>query len=151
MEIAANQATHGGEPAMFGTILLAVDGSKPTEKAVELAARIAKADGDEIVVVHVTERPPHRGFPPRATSRGTEGRSSSPSSTPRTWRLRARVDLRHTMYGSAARLILDAAKEHGAGLIVMGSRGHSDLAALLLGSVAHKVLHLSACPVLIAR
>ena len=31
---------------MFGTILLAVDGSKPAEKAVELAARIAKADGD---------------------------------------------------------------------------------------------------------
>jgi nucleotide-binding universal stress UspA family protein len=29
---------------MFGTILLAVDGSKPAEKAVELAARIAKAD-----------------------------------------------------------------------------------------------------------
>jgi nucleotide-binding universal stress UspA family protein len=29
---------------MFGTILLAVDGSKPAEKAVELAARIAKAE-----------------------------------------------------------------------------------------------------------
>jgi nucleotide-binding universal stress UspA family protein len=55
------------------------------------------------------------------------------------------------MYGSAARLILDAANEHGAGLIVMGSRGHSDLEALMVGSVAHKVLHLSACPVLIAR
>jgi nucleotide-binding universal stress UspA family protein len=55
------------------------------------------------------------------------------------------------MYGCAARLILDAAKEHGAGLFVMGSRGHSDLAALWVGSVAHKVLHLSACPVLIAR
>ena len=48
---------------MFGTILLAVDGSKPTEKAVELVARIAKADGDEIVVVHMTERPPIGGPP----------------------------------------------------------------------------------------
>jgi hypothetical protein len=74
---------------MFGTILVAVDGSKPAEKAVELAARIAKADGDAIVVVHVTERLPARDVqpPPRATSRMTEGRSSSPSSTPRTWRL----------------------------------------------------------------
>ena len=53
---------------MFGTILVAVDGSKPAEKAVEPAARIAKTDGDAIVVVHVTERlaardvqPPPRG------------------------------------------------------------------------------------------
>ena len=75
---------------MFGTILLAVDGSKPAEKAVELAARIAKAAGDAIVVVHVTERLPYREVqppPPEGTSRRTEGRSSSPSSTPRTWRL----------------------------------------------------------------
>lgn len=76
METAANQATHGGEPAMFGTILLAVDGSKPAEKAVELAARIAKAAGDEIVVVHVTERLPYREVqppPPRAPRGGPRG------------------------------------------------------------------------------
>ncbi|HEV8650268.1 MAG TPA: universal stress protein [Actinomycetes bacterium] len=36
-------------------------------------------------------------------------------------------------------------------MIVMGSRGRTDLAALVLGSVAHKVLHLSDRPVLIAR
>jgi nucleotide-binding universal stress UspA family protein len=64
METAANQATHGGEPAMFDTILVAVDGSKPAEKAVELAARIAKADGDAIVVVHVTESLPYREVQP---------------------------------------------------------------------------------------
>ena len=141
---------------MFGTILLAVDGSEPAEKAVELAARIAKADGDEIVVVHVTERLPYREVqpPPEGHLEGDRGAIQLAEQYTKDLEaagLRAGVDLRHTMYGSAARLILDAAKEHGAGLIVMGSRGHSDLAALLLGSVAHKVLHLSECPVLIAR
>ena len=141
---------------MFGTILVAVDGSKPAEKAVELAARIAKADGDAIVVVHVTERLPARDVQPPPEGHLEDDRGAIQLAEQYTkdleaGGLRARVDLRHTMYGSTARLILDAANEHGAGLIVMGSRGHSDLAALLVGSVAHKVLHLSECPVLIAR
>ena len=129
----------------------AVDGSKPAERAVELAARIAKADEDAIVVVHVTERLPYREVQP--PPEGTEGDQLAEQYAKdlEAAGLGARVDLRHTMYGCAARLILDAAKEHGAGLFVMGSRSHSDLAALLVGSVAHKVLHLSACPVLIAR
>jgi nucleotide-binding universal stress UspA family protein len=38
-----------------------------------------------------------------------------------------------------------------ADLIIMGSRGLSDFEALLLGSVAHKVVHYAHCPVLIVR
>ena len=40
---------------MFRTIVLAVDGSKYSEKAVELAKRLATATSDEVVVTHVTE------------------------------------------------------------------------------------------------
>ena len=103
---------------MFGTILVAVDGSKPAEKAVELAARIAKADGDAIVVVHVTERLPYREVQPPPEGHLEDDRGAIQLAEQyvkdlEAAGLRARVDLRHTMYGSTARLILDAANEHG--------------------------------------
>ena len=107
---------------MFDTILLAVDGSKPAEKAVELAARIAKADGDAIVVVHVTESLPYREVQPPPEGHPEDDRGAIQlaeryAKDLEAGGLRARVDLRHTMYGSTARLILDAANEHGAGLM----------------------------------
>jgi nucleotide-binding universal stress UspA family protein len=39
----------------------------------------------------------------------------------------------------------------GADLIVMGSRGRSRLAGVVLGSVAGSVIHHASCPVLVAR
>ena len=47
--------------------------------------------------------------------------------------------------------ILAEAEESGASLIIMGSRGLSDLKGLLVGSTTHKVLHLGRLPVLIVR
>jgi nucleotide-binding universal stress UspA family protein len=55
------------------------------------------------------------------------------------------------VYGRAARVILELASAEGADVIVLGSRGLSDLAGLVLGSVTHKVLHLAHCPVLVVR
>lgn len=53
--------------------------------------------------------------------------------------------------GHAAEEIMRAAVEGGADLIVAGSRGHSALERLLLGSVARDVLLHAACSVLIVR
>jgi nucleotide-binding universal stress UspA family protein len=65
--------------------------------------------------------------------------------------VKARTELRSSQYGAIAGVLTDAAEELDAGLVVMGSHGRGDLTALLLGSVAHKVLRLSRRPVLIAR
>ena len=50
-----------------------------------------------------------------------------------------------------AQQYIDAAASQGANLIVMGSRGLSDVAGLFLGSVTHKVIRLAKAAVLIDR
>ena len=49
------------------------------------------------------------------------------------------------VYGDPASEILAQAKAAKADMIVMGSRGLSDLKGLLVGSVSHKVMHLADC------
>ncbi|MCK5672962.1 MAG: universal stress protein, partial [Spirochaetales bacterium] len=44
------------------------------------------------------------------------------------------------------KVISETAKIEGINLIIMGSRGKSDLAGLILGSTTHKVLHTAPCP-----
>ena len=65
--------------------------------------------------------------------------------------VKAHGDVRITLFCYAARNIVDDAIEHDANGIVIGSRGRSDLAGFILGSTAHKVIHLTDRPVLIVR
>ena len=51
----------------------------------------------------------------------------------------------------AAKVISETAGIEKINLIIMGSKGKSDLAGLVLGSTAHKVLHTAPCPVLVVR
>ena len=53
--------------------------------------------------------------------------------------------------GDPARTILATAEARGANLIVIGSRGLSDLGGLFVGSVSHKVNHLSGITVITVR
>jgi nucleotide-binding universal stress UspA family protein len=57
----------------------------------------------------------------------------------------------HINEGPAIDEILDLAEEIGANLIVLGSRGHSTVERLVLGSVSEGVVHHAHCPVLVLR
>jgi nucleotide-binding universal stress UspA family protein len=53
-----------------------------------------------------------------------------------------------TTAGGAAHAIADAAKDAGADLIVVGTRGQGPISGLLLGSVTNRLLHVAPSPVL---
>lgn len=57
----------------------------------------------------------------------------------------------HVRIGNAAAEIADCARELGCDAIVMGTRGLGRVANLVLGSVAHKVVHLAGVPVTLVR
>jgi nucleotide-binding universal stress UspA family protein len=140
---------------MFRTIVLAVDGSKHSEKAVELAKRLAMATNDEVVITHVTELLPARfqaapGIDLELDREVVELAKGYVAELEEAG-IKARTEFRSAQYASTARILSSLAEDLDAGLIVMGSHGRGDLTSLLLGSVAHKVLHLSQRPVLIAR
>jgi nucleotide-binding universal stress UspA family protein len=118
---------------VYGRILVAVDHSEPSDRAVLAARDLAVLSRGEVWVLHLRER--EMGFktgvlPPDETAHG---------------------EVRNTVFGYAAREIVDDAREVDADVIVMGSRGRSDITGLLLGSTAHKVIHLSDRPVLVVR
>ncbi len=57
----------------------------------------------------------------------------------------------HIHVGQSAEVIAKVAAELACDLIVMGSHGRTGLAGIVLGSVASRVLSLSACPILLVR
>jgi nucleotide-binding universal stress UspA family protein len=58
-----------------------------------------------------------------------------------------RVDLE----GYPPDTLVDYANEHGADLMVVGTRGRGDLASLILGSTSHRAIHLADCDVLVVK
>ncbi len=137
---------------MFETILLAVDGSEHSAKAVPVAGDLARRYDGEVIVLHVREHEVSWG-----ADIDVESAEEARVLVDQVLRqlkdegTNARGEVVRVALGQTPRAILDMATDEGAGIIVMGTRGLSDWSRLLMGSVAHKVVHLAEVPVLVVR
>lgn len=135
-------------------LLVPVDGSDSSRKAAEYGANLAGLLGASVTLLHCHKAvPANLGSPNREHYRDKLVEESEEVLAPFVELLQASgVEFAtKTLGGPTAEVIFDAATAAKADMIVMGSRGKSDLEGLLVGSVTHRLLHISPCPVLVIR
>jgi|SRR5215475_9594697 len=138
---------------MYEKILVAVDQSEVAKRVLNAALELAALAQGEVWVLHLREREVGR-MGPLPSSEGRDEASETVTAAVETLTragIKAHGTVRDTVFGYAAREIVNDAREHGTDVIVMGSRGRGDLAGLILGSTAHKVIHLADRAVLVVR
>jgi nucleotide-binding universal stress UspA family protein len=140
-------------------ILVPVDFSEHSQRALDEAIGLAKKFGAELHLLHCYQLYPvgATGAPydivlpetlERAIREGASGLLSE-------WKQKAAgqgVQVQeHLDAGAPSSGIADLAEKLGADLIVMGSRGLTGLKHLMLGSVAERTIRIAPCPVLIVK
>lgn len=140
---------------MIERILLAIDGSATSERAVDLAASLAVCCRASVTVLHAYTPPPaYLGEPNYSRvlyetldeAKGVVERAAA-----RVRELGAPAVDSEVAEGPAGNVILAFAETRKPDLIVVGARGLSAWQGLLLGSVSMSVVQRAECPVLIVK
>jgi len=146
-------------------VLLATDGTKYAEAAVEMMRKLRLGAGDEIKIVSIVDMAVplaidvYGGYIPETSEMERAARENAERvvlSTAEKLRslLPAHEDVgvsTEVLFGSPDSRIVETAEEIGADLIVIGSHGYNAWERLLLGSVSNSVVHHAPCSVLVVR
>ncbi len=144
---------------MFKKILVPTDGSSLAHKAAEVAADLAQSQGAQIIGVYVIDPYPFIGVGD-ASAVGLQAYMSEVQATAgqALFDMRKLCEARGVSFsgdtierGSPYEGILETAKAEACDLIVMGSHGRKGMEALILGSVAQKVLTHVGLPVMVIK
>ena len=146
---------------MFRKMLVPTDGSQSALKAVQVAGEIARRFDSQVTLLYVHHLPVlamaavgmgGMVAPDQATEELLEEgiRRILQTAQEAIGLLGERVQ-QEIQRGYPAEIICQVAEGGGHDLIVMGSRGLSEVRAFFLGSVSDKVSHHAPCPVLIVR
>jgi nucleotide-binding universal stress UspA family protein len=136
---------------MFSRILVAVDSSEPSQRAVEVGGQLARAAGARVKLLHVIHplpafvgaSQPDEPHPARG-ARELLGRLMK--------RLPQDVAAeRDVLDGIPSQRIVEAAREWVADLVIVGDHNRHILSRFVLGSVSDAVVRHAPCSVLVVR
>jgi len=157
---------------MFKNILVPIDGSEHSLRALTYAVELAKQFKSTLILMHVYSLPKPTPISPAMPLGGPPTETTTPMAIEITTELIQKTKQKaqeilnrakekaeeqnvavQTLIkeGKASEEIVKAAKEKNVDLIVMGARGISKIKEILLGSVSHGVTRNSHCPVLIIK
>ncbi len=141
----------------MNTILLATDGSEPSERALAFAIDLARGTGAtlEILCVRRARIPREGGTDTLVLDLAASDELDSPEHIAGAAAEKARfagVDANaHAAYGDVVGCIADATRAVGAELLVVGSRGLGSVSGAMLGSVSQALVRRSPVPVTVVR
>ena len=121
-------------------IVVAVDGSSTSERALEVAVDLARYRSAELVLAYAR----NHGIITEVDRRIAELELQLEQGG-----LRVSTIVKESFLGEEAVMIAEVARDLGADLIVVGSRGRTPVTGLVLGSVSQRILHETPCPTLI--
>ena len=141
---------------MFTKILVPVDGSDNSYKALEAALILSEKLGSNISVVNVMEQVPITHIESEkllselleAYKKENQEILSKCSDIAQQKGITIKTVL---LQGNPAPVILDYSKKENFDLVIMGSRGMGKFKELILGSVSSKIVHHSPCAIMIIR
>lgn len=141
---------------MFQRILVPLDGSVHAERAIPLAAYIARAFHGAVMMVSVVSPPVRTGKYSVLEEYPTMGPDEEQAEATEYLKIVAASDYlsgipveTHTLSGASAPTLLDAVTSLHADLIVLCSHGATGFTQWPLGSVAHKLVRYSPVPLLL--
>ena len=128
---------------MEGSILLAVDGSKQSDLAAYYAAELGELAGASVVILHVVDK-----------NSAADGRANARRIVREAGRILDKRGVTHEpkiREGEPWREIMEESKSKSVAHVVMGCRGLSGVARILLGSTAENVVRYAKKPVTVVR
>lgn len=149
--------TQNGDSTMVNVVLLAVDGSEGSGRALDHAISRAQSSGARVVVAYVIEWSPYSFNTPEENAERHKRREAEIERAnegvvqPALARLTAEgIDCEGIVrHGSPAETLIDLAKGCDAAQIVIGRRGQSGIKSLIFGSVAGNLIQTAPVPVMV--